>query len=64
MDDFDELTMDGANMIIRSIIGLGKPVVAGVNGVAAGVGASICFAADLAVANARPCSCWPSPGSG
>lgn len=47
---FDERTMDGANMIIRSITGLGKPVVAAVNGVAAGVGASICFAADLAVA--------------
>ena len=48
--NFDERTMDGANMIIRSITGLGKPVVAAVNGVAAGVGASICFAADLAIA--------------
>lgn len=48
--NFDARTMDGANAIIRSITGLGKPVVAAVNGVAAGVGASICFAADLAVA--------------
>lgn len=50
VENFDERTMDGANMITRAITGLGKPVVAAVNGVAAGVGASICFAADLAVA--------------
>lgn len=47
---FGEGTMDGANAITRSITGLSKPVVAAVNGIAAGVGASICFAADLAVA--------------
>ena len=47
---FGEETMDGANAITRSITGLSKPVVAAVNGIAAGVGASICFAADLAVA--------------
>ena len=50
VESFGEETMDGANLITRSIVGLGKPVVAAVNGVAAGVGASICFAADLAVA--------------
>ena len=50
VEHFDEQTMDGANLIARSIAGLGKPVVAAVNGIAAGVGASICFAADLAVA--------------
>jgi enoyl-CoA hydratase len=50
VDNFGEETMDGANLITRSIVGLGKPVVAAVNGIAAGVGASICFAADLAVA--------------
>ena len=50
VDSFGEETMDGANLITRSIVGSGKPVVAAVNGIAAGVGASICFAADLAVA--------------
>ena len=49
VEGFDERTMEGANAIIRSIVGLDKPVVAAVNGIAAGVGASICFAADLAV---------------
>jgi enoyl-CoA hydratase len=47
--NFDESTMEGAATIIRSIVDLDKPVVAAVNGVAAGVGASICFAADLAI---------------
>jgi len=50
VDGFDEATMDGAATITRRITGLAKPVVAAVNGIAAGVGASICFAADLAVA--------------
>ena len=50
VENFGEETMDGANLITRSITGLGKPVVAAVNGIAAGVGASICFASDLAVA--------------
>lgn len=47
---FTAETMDGANRIIRSVVECPKPVVAAVNGIAAGVGASICFAADLAVA--------------
>jgi enoyl-CoA hydratase len=50
VDGFDEATMDGAATITRRITTLAKPVVAAVNGIAAGVGASICFAADLAVA--------------
>lgn len=48
-DRFDITALDRANRIIRSITTLDKPVVAAVNGVAAGVGASIAFAADLAV---------------
>jgi enoyl-CoA hydratase len=50
VESFGEATMEGANTITRSVVGIGKPVVAAVNGIAAGVGASICFAADLAVA--------------
>jgi enoyl-CoA hydratase len=49
VENFDERTMEGAAAIIRSIVELDKPVVAAVNGVAAGVGASMCFAADLAI---------------
>ncbi len=47
---FDVTALDRANRIIRSITHLDKPVVAAVNGVAAGVGASVAFAADLCVA--------------
>ncbi len=46
---FDQSTMDGAAAIIRAITELDKPVLAAVNGIAAGVGASICFASDLAI---------------
>ncbi len=49
---FDDSTLVGANTIIRSITGSPKPVVAGVNGIAAGVGASIVFACDLQVTRA------------
>ena len=50
--NFDDSTLVGANTIIRSITGCPKPVVAGVNGIAAGVGASIVLACDLQVTTA------------
>lgn len=48
--DFDERTMDRANRIIRAIVTVDKPVVAAVNGIAAGVGCSVALAADLVIA--------------
>ncbi len=52
VENFDERTMEGAAAIVRSVVDLDKPVIAAVNGIAAGVGASICFAADLAICKA------------
>ena len=49
IDRLDVSALDRANRIVRGITSLDKPLVAAVNGVAAGVGASIAFAADLAV---------------
>jgi enoyl-CoA hydratase len=47
---FDERALDAANRIIRAVTACPQPVVAAVNGVAAGVGCSTALAADLVVA--------------
>ncbi|HEX5769689.1 MAG TPA: enoyl-CoA hydratase-related protein [Nocardioidaceae bacterium] len=49
-ENFDVTSLDRANRIIRAITGTPKPVVAAVNGVAAGVGCSAALACDLVVA--------------
>jgi enoyl-CoA hydratase len=46
---FDVGALDAANRLVRSILRCDTPVVAGVNGVAAGVGLSAVLACDLAV---------------
>jgi enoyl-CoA hydratase len=47
---YDAGSVDAANHVIRAITELDKPVVCGLNGIAAGVGMSIALACDLVVA--------------
>lgn len=49
-EKYDSAAVDAANMLIRAIIECDKPVVCGLNGVAAGVGMSTALACDLVVA--------------
>ncbi|MCX5044002.1 enoyl-CoA hydratase [Aldersonia sp. NBC_00410] len=45
-----EMTMDGANRLVRAIVEAPVPVLARVNGAAAGIGASLAIAADITYA--------------
>jgi enoyl-CoA hydratase len=49
-DNYGAESVDAANLVIRAITELDKPVVCGLNGIAAGVGMSIALACDLVVA--------------
>jgi enoyl-CoA hydratase len=49
-EKYDAGSVDGANLVIRAVTELEKPVVCGLNGVAAGVGMSVALACDLVVA--------------
>lgn len=47
---FDVRALDAANRLVRAVTNLDKPVLAAVDGVAAGVGCSLALACDLVVA--------------
>ena len=49
-EQYDAGSVDAADHLVRAVVGLDKPVVCGLNGVAAGVGMSLALACDLVVA--------------
>jgi enoyl-CoA hydratase len=49
-EKYDSSAVDAANALIRAVVECDKPVVCGLNGVAAGVGMSVALACDLIVA--------------
>ena len=51
-DKYDASAVDAANQLIRAVLDCDRPVVCGLNGVAAGVGMSLALACDLVVATA------------
>lgn len=51
-DNYDGGSVDAANALVRAVLGLDRPVVCGLGGVAAGVGMSLALACDLVVASA------------
>jgi enoyl-CoA hydratase len=52
VDSLDERAVDAANQLVRAVVGCDRPVVCGLNGVAAGVGMALALACDLVVATA------------
>lgn len=51
-ESLDERAVDAANQLIRAVVACDRPVVCGLNGVAAGVGMALALACDLVVAAA------------
>lgn len=49
-ENYDARSVEAANTVVRAITELDRPVVCGLNGVAAGVGMSVALACDLVVA--------------